>query len=57
MRSSKESTLALIKMSSPQGKTDWIDGHTADVFTFKDGKISEFRTFWEDKEALEYLRA
>lgn len=36
-------------------KTDWIDGHMADVFTFKNGKVIEMRTFWENHEALEWL--
>ena len=38
-------------------KTDWIDGRIADVFTFKDGKITEMRTFWENDEALAWVSA
>ncbi len=35
-------------------QTDWLEGRTGDVFTFRDGKIIEFRTFSEGKDALEY---
>lgn len=35
-------------------RTDWIEGRFADVFTFKDGKIIEMRTFWETEQALEW---
>ncbi len=35
-------------------KTDWIDGRTADVFTFRDGKVIEMRLFLDSKEALEW---
>ncbi len=37
-------------------QTDWLEGRTADVFTFCNGKIIEFRTFAEEKDALEYAR-
>lgn len=36
-------------------KTDWINGSVADVFTFKNGKVIEMRTFWEDQQALDWL--
>ncbi|MGZ3727041.1 MAG: nuclear transport factor 2 family protein [Pseudobdellovibrio sp.] len=36
-------------------KTEWIDGRMADVFTFKNGLITEMRTFWENHEALEWV--
>lgn len=32
--------------------TDWIDGRFADGFVFRDGKITEYRTFAERQEAL-----
>ncbi len=35
-------------------KTDWIDGRIADGFTFRNGKATEFRTFAEEREALEW---
>jgi ketosteroid isomerase-like protein len=35
-------------------KTEWIDGHLGDVFTFRNGKIIEKRTFDEQHEALEW---
>jgi uncharacterized protein len=34
--------------------TDWIDGRIADVFTFRNCKASQFRTFADEKEALEW---
>ena len=36
-------------------KTDWIDGRLADVFTFKNGKVIEMRTFWETEDALKWV--
>jgi ketosteroid isomerase-like protein len=35
-------------------QTDWLEGHTGDVFTFRNGKAVEFRTFTTEKEALEF---
>jgi uncharacterized protein len=37
--------------------TDWLEGRTGDVFTFRDGKVTEFRTFAEEKDALDYAGA
>lgn len=31
---------------------EWVGGRFADGFMFKDGKIIEYRTFWERKAAL-----
>ncbi|MFM9905202.1 MAG: nuclear transport factor 2 family protein [Pyrinomonadaceae bacterium] len=36
-------------------QTDWLEGRTADVFTFRDGKVIEFRTFAEENDALEFV--
>ncbi|MBX3268184.1 MAG: hypothetical protein KF831_15910 [Acidobacteria bacterium] len=36
-------------------QTDGLDGRTGDVFTFRNGKVTEFRTFAEEKDALEYV--
>lgn len=33
-------------------KTDWIDGRFADGFVLRDGRITEYRTFWERPQAL-----
>ncbi len=33
---------------------DWVEGRLADVFTFRNGKIIEMRTFLERKAALAY---
>lgn len=35
-------------------QTEWIDGRIADVYTFRNGKATEFRTFGDEREALEY---
>ncbi|WP_413585628.1 nuclear transport factor 2 family protein [Bdellovibrio sp. HCB274] len=35
-------------------KTDWIDGRIADVFTLKDGKITEMRSFIDREEAMQW---
>ncbi len=35
-------------------QTDWLEGRTADVYTFRDRKVIEFRTFADEEEALEY---
>ncbi|WP_142694862.1 nuclear transport factor 2 family protein [Bdellovibrio sp. NC01] len=35
-------------------KTDWIDGHVADGFAFKNGKISHFQSFLEKEKALKW---
>lgn len=32
--------------------TEWIDGRFADGFVFRDGRISEYHTFWAREEAL-----
>ena len=36
------------------GQTDWLEGRTADVYTFCDGKMIEFRTFADESDALEF---
>jgi ketosteroid isomerase-like protein len=38
-------------------RTDWIDGRTGDVFTFRNGKVIEFRTFGEPEQALAWAEA
>ena len=35
-------------------ETEWREGHTADVFTFRNGKLVQFRTFAEEAQALEW---
>jgi hypothetical protein len=35
-------------------QTDWIEGRTADVFTFRNGKAIEFRTFADEQQGLQY---
>ncbi len=33
---------------------EWVGGRFADGFTFRDGKIIEYQTFWERADALEW---
>jgi len=40
-----------------KGHTDWLEGRTGDVFTFRNGKVVQFRTFAEGQQALEWARA
>lgn len=35
-------------------QTDWLEGRTGDVFTFRNGKVTEFRTFADEQQALEW---
>lgn len=35
-------------------KTDWIDGHVTDVFTFQGAKVIEFYSFADRNEALKW---
>src|SRR5580698_9914140 len=35
-----------------KGATEWMGGRFADGFTFRDGRITEYVTFWERKDAL-----
>ena len=35
-------------------KTEWIDGRVADAFTFKNSKVIEMRSFFENAEALKW---
>lgn len=37
-----------------QGHTEWIDGRFADVYTFRDGKAIQMRSFGERQEALDW---
>jgi uncharacterized protein len=34
--------------------TEWIGGRFADGFVFRDGKIIQYRTFWDRAEALKW---
>lgn len=36
------------------GSTKWMGGRFADGFVIRDGRIVEYRTFWERVEALEW---
>lgn len=35
-------------------EVDWREGRTADVYTFRDGKVIEFRTFFDVARGLEW---
>lgn len=37
-------------------QTDWLEGRTADVFTFRNGKVIQFRTFADEQQALDWAR-
>jgi len=34
---------------------EWIEGHLADVFTFRNGKVIQMRTFAERQQALDWI--
>ncbi len=36
-------------------ETEWREGRIADVFTFRNGKAIQFRTFAEEQQALEWV--
>jgi ketosteroid isomerase-like protein len=38
-------------------ETDWREGRIADVFTFRDGKAIQWRTFADSRQALEWAGA
>jgi ketosteroid isomerase-like protein len=31
---------------------EWREGHVSDVFTFRNGTVIQFRTFWDEPQAL-----
>lgn len=35
-------------------KSDWIEGRVADAFAFRNGKITEFRSFEKNEDALKW---
>ncbi len=37
-----------------KAETDWRTGRLADVYTFRNGRVTEFRTFADQHEALEW---
>lgn len=37
-----------------KNKSDWIEGRTADVFGFRNGKIVEFHTFEKETDAFKW---
>ncbi len=38
-------------------QTDWLEGRTTDVFTWRHGKVTEFRTFADEQQAVEWAGA
>ena len=36
------------------GATEWVGGRFADGFVFRGGKITQYRSFWERAEALQW---
>ncbi len=37
-----------------KAETGWREGHLADVYTFRNGKAIQFRTFADERQALEW---
>lgn len=37
-----------------KGSTDWVGGRFADGFVFREGKITQYLTFWERGDALKW---
>ncbi|MEP6946386.1 MAG: nuclear transport factor 2 family protein [Acidobacteriota bacterium] len=35
-------------------QTEWLEGRTGDVFTFRDGKAIQFRTFGDESDAFAF---
>lgn len=35
-------------------QTEWLEGRTTDVFAFSNGKVIEFRSFADERDALEF---
>lgn len=40
-----------------KGRSDWVEGHIADGFAFRDGKVTEFHSFSDEQNALEWAGA
>lgn len=38
-------------------KSEWNEGRVTDVFTFRDGKVIEFRSFFTKEGALEFVNS
>jgi ketosteroid isomerase-like protein len=50
-----ENVVALVHVKVRlKDKSDWIDGRAADVFSFKDGKVTKMLTFLEAADALKW---
>lgn len=37
-----------------KNETDWREGEVGDVYTFRNGRVIQFRTFFSAREALDY---
>lgn len=37
-----------------KNETEWLEGQTADVYTWRNGKAIQFRTFADERQALEW---
>lgn len=37
-----------------KGATDWIDARIGDVFVFREGRVIQFRTFVDERQAFEW---
>ncbi|MFT3742726.1 MAG: nuclear transport factor 2 family protein [Pyrinomonadaceae bacterium] len=51
-----DTIIALVHVHVRQvDQTDWLEGRVADVYKWRDGKITEFRSFFTEEQALEFV--
>lgn len=54
--SKAEKFIAFVKVHVRlKDKIEWIDGYVTDVFTFKDGKVIEMRSFADEQQAFDWI--
>ena len=39
------------------GRTDWLEGSVTDVFTFRDGRVTQFYSFAEEQQARTWAKS
>ena len=40
-----------------KGRTDWLEGTVTDVFTFRDGRVTQFYSFAEEQQARTWAKS
>ena len=40
-----------------KGRTDWLEGSVTDVFTFRDGRVTQFYSFAEEQQARTWAKS